>query len=197
MVADLRQLVAAFPVLQPACEAARGILDLGEVFAESACPPGTQRLGLKRLVPALLGAPLSKEQCMTNWERRPLTQAQVDYAVLDAAVAVPLLARMSWGQLEASRGGIVSQSLNLAGPHWGEVQGVAGDYLGWWGAGSPAGAEAFRALQAGAAALGGPQVGFFPFEHLVHGFTAWGHHGAAGGGAGGAGGEMWSGVPSF
>ncbi len=40
--------------------------------------------GLSQLVAETLGRPLDKQMRMTNWERRPLVAAQIEYAALDA-----------------------------------------------------------------------------------------------------------------
>ena len=64
-------------------------LDLQLVFAE-----GAKSLpGLKSCVARYSSSlPLSKEQQCSNWTQRPLTQAQLEYAGLDAAILLILLA---------------------------------------------------------------------------------------------------------
>lgn len=47
-----------------------------------------RHVGLSRLVDALLGAPLNKQQQRSNWAQRPLTAAQCKYAAGDAHVLI-------------------------------------------------------------------------------------------------------------
>ncbi|KAF1774066.1 Ribonuclease H-like domain [Phytophthora cactorum] len=42
----------------------------------------------------ILGLPLDKRARMSDWERRPLTQAQLHYAALDAHVLVQIYYKM-------------------------------------------------------------------------------------------------------
>ncbi|XP_041020298.1 exonuclease mut-7 homolog isoform X2 [Juglans microcarpa x Juglans regia] len=57
------------------------LLDVQNVFKE---PQG----GLSGLAKKILGAGLNKTRRNSNWEQRPLTQNQLEYAALDAAVLV-------------------------------------------------------------------------------------------------------------
>lgn len=57
------------------------LLDIQNVFKE---PRG----GLAGLAEKILGAPLNKTRRNSNWEQRPLTQNQLEYAALDAAVLI-------------------------------------------------------------------------------------------------------------
>ncbi|KAG7398293.1 Exonuclease mut-7 [Phytophthora boehmeriae] len=52
------------------------------------------RLGLTAVAEAYLGLPLDKRARMSDWERRPLTQAQLHYAALDAQVLVQIYYKM-------------------------------------------------------------------------------------------------------
>ncbi|KAJ0401027.1 hypothetical protein P43SY_009907 [Pythium insidiosum] len=47
-----------------------------------------QSMSLATMAECYLGKPLDKRSCMSDWERRPLTRAQRDYAALDAFVLV-------------------------------------------------------------------------------------------------------------
>jgi ribonuclease D len=46
------------------------------------------------MVYAVLGRKLSKEECFSNWHRRPLRRAQVHYAAIDAYVCLVLDGRI-------------------------------------------------------------------------------------------------------
>jgi ribonuclease D len=46
--------------------------------------------GLSGLTEACLGRPLDKRQRMTNWEDRPLTSEQINYAAMDAKVLIDI-----------------------------------------------------------------------------------------------------------
>ncbi|CAI5725017.1 unnamed protein product [Hyaloperonospora brassicae] len=52
------------------------------------------RLGLAAIAETYLGFPLDKRVRMSDWERRPLTQAQLHYAALDAHVLVQIYYKM-------------------------------------------------------------------------------------------------------
>ncbi|POM73291.1 Putative uclease mut-7 [Phytophthora palmivora] len=54
----------------------------------------SSRLGLTAIAETYLGLPLDKRARMSDWERRPLTQAQLHYAALDAHVLVQLYYKM-------------------------------------------------------------------------------------------------------
>ncbi|RLN96077.1 hypothetical protein BBJ28_00005054 [Nothophytophthora sp. Chile5] len=54
----------------------------------------TSGLGLTTIAEMYLGLPLDKRARMSDWERRPLTQAQFHYAALDAHVLVQIYYKM-------------------------------------------------------------------------------------------------------
>ncbi|KAG1683779.1 hypothetical protein DVH05_024142 [Phytophthora capsici] len=54
----------------------------------------SSRLGLTAIAETYLGLPLDKRVRMSDWERRPLTQAQMHYAALDAHVLVQIFYKM-------------------------------------------------------------------------------------------------------
>ena len=91
-----------------------------DVKAVALCAfPGKQKLvrvGLATVVSSVLGAYVDKTEQCSDWERRPLTDAQIDYAAADAHVltvlfrpVLPPLARRhrdgAGGSNEAPRGG--------------------------------------------------------------------------------------------
>ncbi|XP_055353864.1 exonuclease mut-7 homolog [Paramacrobiotus metropolitanus] len=47
-------------------------------------PKPQTKFSLSSIVEKLLGSPLCKLECRSNWERRPLREAQINYAALDA-----------------------------------------------------------------------------------------------------------------
>ncbi|CAA3007013.1 exonuclease mut-7 homolog isoform X2 [Olea europaea var. sylvestris] len=64
------------------------LLDIQNVFKE----PGG---GLSGLAKKILGAGLNKTRRNSNWEQRPLTQYQLEYAALDAAVLLHIFQHVS------------------------------------------------------------------------------------------------------
>ena len=48
------------------------------------------KFGLSSITEACFGKPLSIKQCMSNWNQRPLTEAQLKYAALDAFVLIQI-----------------------------------------------------------------------------------------------------------
>ncbi|KAL3657268.1 hypothetical protein V7S43_017777 [Phytophthora oleae] len=54
----------------------------------------SSRLGLTAIAETYVGLPLDKRARMSDWERRPLTQAQLYYAALDAHVLVQIFYKM-------------------------------------------------------------------------------------------------------
>ncbi|GMF15732.1 unnamed protein product [Phytophthora fragariaefolia] len=61
---------------------------------KEAAPAKSSRLGLTAIAETYLGLPLDKRARMSDWERRPLTPAQLQYAALDAHVLVQLFDKM-------------------------------------------------------------------------------------------------------
>ncbi|KAE9041821.1 hypothetical protein PR003_g4587 [Phytophthora rubi] len=57
-------------------------------------PAKCSRLGLTAIAETYLGLPLDKRARMSDWERRPLTPAQLQYAALDAHVLVQIYYKM-------------------------------------------------------------------------------------------------------
>ncbi|ETP33227.1 hypothetical protein F442_18205 [Phytophthora nicotianae P10297] len=62
--------------------------------SESDASAKSSRLGLAAIAESYLGLPLDKRARMSDWERRPLTQAQLHYAALDAHVLVQIYYKM-------------------------------------------------------------------------------------------------------
>ena len=80
---DLRELSKSYGELQcfHYCEAP--ILDLQQAF------PSVQG-GLSGLAKTVLGSPLKKSIRLSGWEKRPLSNSQLHYAALDAAVLIAI-----------------------------------------------------------------------------------------------------------
>lgn len=79
---DMHQLAHSYPKLE-CFERYEMLLDIQKVFKE---PCG----GLSGLVKKILGTGLNKTRRNSNWEQRPLSQQQLEYAALDAAVLIHL-----------------------------------------------------------------------------------------------------------
>ncbi|XP_074320948.1 uncharacterized protein LOC141657570 isoform X2 [Silene latifolia] len=79
---DMHQLSRSYQMLD-CFKGYEMLLDIQKVFKES-CG------GLSGLVKKILGAGLNKTRRNSNWEQRPLTQQQLEYAALDAVVLVHL-----------------------------------------------------------------------------------------------------------
>ena len=77
----------------------RGFLDLTEISA----PLGYKSAGLRNLAANLLGFRISKGPKTSNWEREPLSEAQVTYAATDAWVGRELYLKLH--ALERQAGG--------------------------------------------------------------------------------------------
>lgn len=67
-----------------------GFIDLGTTALER----GFERSGLRNLTASLLGYRISKTAQCSNWEARPLTQRQINYAATDAWVSRELYLKM-------------------------------------------------------------------------------------------------------
>ena len=89
---DLGKLAASFPHI-PCFRRFENVIDLHSVsrnvYAGSA---KTYMSSLQKMVAVLLDMSLDKKEQCSDWEQRPLTRAQVHYALLDAAV-LPILLR--------------------------------------------------------------------------------------------------------
>ncbi|KAL1341448.1 hypothetical protein AAHE18_09G087500 [Arachis hypogaea] len=84
---DTRQLAQSYPELK-CFKNYELLLDIQNIFKE---PRG----GLARLTEKILGASLNKTRRNSNWEQRPLTPNQLEYAALDAVVLVHIFHHLS------------------------------------------------------------------------------------------------------
>lgn len=99
VVADVAKCGASYPHVPALAQLGRPggcrALELRDLYRHarpSASPLNAVPLGgLSGLCDAVLGRPMDKRPRMSDWERRPLTSAQMRYAALDAHAAVRLL----------------------------------------------------------------------------------------------------------
>ena len=92
---DLRRLAQVVPALEAGMP---NVVDLGDLWG-AVKPEPRPKGGLAGMCRAVLGKPLDKSQQLTDWEQRPLTAAQIEYAALDAIVCIDL-----WQALVGSEG---------------------------------------------------------------------------------------------
>mmetsp|Transcript_9703 Transcript_9703/g.23712 ORF Transcript_9703/g.23712 Transcript_9703/m.23712 type:complete len:1207 (+) Transcript_9703:189-3809(+) len=94
---DFRKLAASFPHI-PSFRNVRSVVELS-TLAERLHPKSARpRLGsLQKLTKLVLGYDIAKEQQCSNWESRPLTPSQIEYATLDCALPPRLLDEMAEG----------------------------------------------------------------------------------------------------
>jgi len=97
---DITKLVVSFPHI-PCFRIYHSVIDLDVLF-RNCFPPSRHNdfRSLQRAVCYLLGKRLSKEQQCSNWQQRPLADAQVEYAALDA-VLLPRLLKAAIASYEA------------------------------------------------------------------------------------------------
>lgn len=88
---DITKLAVSFPHL-PCFQLIHAVVDLDAVF-HNCFPPSRNRdlRSLQRSVKFLLQKFLDKTEQCSNWQQRPLSDAQIEYAALDAAVLPRLL----------------------------------------------------------------------------------------------------------
>ena len=90
---DLKKMARAHTTIAAALRPVEALLDLSAWY--TACKPGGARISLARLVAEFLDAELNKDACLSNWEARPLSRQQLQYAALDASVLLPLWRRLN------------------------------------------------------------------------------------------------------
>ncbi|XP_009612152.1 uncharacterized protein [Nicotiana tomentosiformis] len=96
---DMKQLAGSYGQLQ-CFKHYDMLLDIQNVFKE----PGG---GLSGLAKKILGTGLNKTRRNSNWEKRPLTQFQLEYAALDAAVLIHIFRHVrDYTQPAGDRGGL-------------------------------------------------------------------------------------------
>eukprot|EP00536_Pseudo-nitzschia_multiseries_P006555 jgi/Psemu1/304241/fgenesh1_kg.142_\ len=97
VVIDFRRLAASFPHI-PAFRNVRSVVELSTLAQRLHPKSARPSLGsLQRLTRLVLGYSITKEQQCSNWEARPLTSNQVEYAALDCALPPRLLDQMTEG----------------------------------------------------------------------------------------------------
>ena len=89
---DLGKLAASFPHL-PCFRRFESVIDLYTVSRNVyAGTPKHHMSSLQKMVAVLLGLSLDKKEQCSDWQQRPLTESQLSYALIDAAV-LPILLR--------------------------------------------------------------------------------------------------------
>ena len=96
---DLRRLAQVVPAL----EAVPNVVDLGDLWGAVKPREPRPKGGLSGMCRAILGKPLDKSQQLTDWEKRPLTAAQIEYAALDATSSLDLYAALVGSEDERSK----------------------------------------------------------------------------------------------
>ncbi|KAL4095090.1 hypothetical protein PRIC1_008468 [Phytophthora ramorum] len=87
---DLKVLQQTFPERQ-AFTTVSPFLDLNELGLKSGVPVGTS---LSQSVHRILGKALDKRMQLSDWERRPLSSEQLNYAALDAACLTQVVTKL-------------------------------------------------------------------------------------------------------
>mmetsp|Transcript_41537 Transcript_41537/g.49800 ORF Transcript_41537/g.49800 Transcript_41537/m.49800 type:complete len:851 (-) Transcript_41537:105-2657(-) len=90
---DIAKLAASFPHL-PCFRLFQSVIDLHEVARYINISCNKPLTSLQKAVAFLIGKRLDKSMQCSNWELRPLTVSQIEYAVLDAAILPSLLSTM-------------------------------------------------------------------------------------------------------
>ena len=89
---DLGKLAASFPHL-PCFRRFESVIDLYTVSRNVyAGTPKHHMSSLQKMVAVLLGMSLDKKEQCSDWQQRPLTESQLSYALIDAAI-LPILLR--------------------------------------------------------------------------------------------------------
>ena len=97
---DVRRLAQVVPALEAGVP---NVVDLGDLWGAVKPHEPRPRGGLSGLCRAVLGKPLDKSQQLTDWEKRPLTAAQIEYAALDATSSLDLYAALVGSEGERSK----------------------------------------------------------------------------------------------
>jgi len=142
---DLGKMARRHPRLAPVFADVRGLLDLATVNdrlrraasaaaakqrgAPDLSPGGADMASLTRVVSAFLGdarGALSKDQTLSDWDRRPLSPQQMRYAGVDAWVLAPLYHAMAARAHAAGLGAVCEPGEYMYRGELGDSQGGAG-----------------------------------------------------------------------
>ena len=97
---DVRRLAQVVPDLEAGVP---NVVDLGDLWGAVKPREPRPKGGLSGLCRAVLGKPLDKSQQLTDWEKRPLTASQIEYAALDATSSLDLYAALVGSEGERSK----------------------------------------------------------------------------------------------
>ena len=104
---DFKEIYVAYPGLS-AVMAVNGVIEVNWIYRHL-YPEIKQDISLKRLALIILNCNLSKAQQMSNWNLRPLSRFQSEYAVRDALILIRLFEVMI--HLASESGDFVIESL--------------------------------------------------------------------------------------
>ena len=86
---DISTLMRGVPKLTCFCKITK-FLDIGKFYTSVT----KSQASLSKACEELLGSILCKVECISNWEERPLREAQMHYAALDAHVLLSLFSKL-------------------------------------------------------------------------------------------------------
>ena len=107
LAVDFREMYVAYPSLS-VLRTVNGVIEINWIYRHL-YPEIKQDVSLKKLALSVLNCNLSKKQQMSNWNIRPLSTPQSEYAVRDALVLLRLFDALTG--LASGRGDFILDSL--------------------------------------------------------------------------------------